>query len=114
MNKKENMDGLYRTIDDTKSINSQGENNSKVTLKEDNEVVTIHTPYCRDCNICDNCSQLSAYRNMYSTLFNAATLAEEQIQNAGAILRKAQMKCEQIFVEADVTPLVFHSNSNEQ
>lgn len=56
-----------------------------------------------ECNAYENSMEMLPYKKMYSIMFNAATDAIGKIQDAGAILCKAQQNCEEIFMEEAVT-----------
>jgi len=45
------------------------------------------------------------YKKMYHKMFNAATDAEQMVSQAARIIRNAQLECEEIYTEADYTPI---------
>jgi len=45
------------------------------------------------------------YKKLYYKMFNAATDAEKLISQAACMMRTAQQECEEIYMDADETPL---------
>jgi len=45
------------------------------------------------------------YKKMYHKMFNAATDAEQLVSQAARMMRNAQLECEEMFTEADDTPI---------
>ncbi len=48
---------------------------------------------------------MADFRKMYHKAFNALTDAEQLVSQAGRMMRAAQQECEEMFVEADDTPI---------
>ena len=51
---------------------------------------------------------------MYSKMYNSVTDAERLLQEATTKLRTAQQECEEMFVEADDTPIALADNSEKK
>jgi len=48
---------------------------------------------------------LADYKRMYHKMFNAVTDAEQLASQATRILRGAQLECEEMYTDADDTPI---------
>lgn len=48
---------------------------------------------------------MADYKTMYHKMFNAVTDAERQLQQATDTLRTAQQECEEMFIQANDTPI---------
>ncbi|MGJ4851931.1 hypothetical protein ACH6CV_16975 [Bacillota bacterium Meth-B3] len=48
---------------------------------------------------------MADYKKLYYKMFNAATDAEKLISQAACMMRTAQQECEEIYMDADETPL---------
>jgi len=46
------------------------------------------------------------YKKMYHKMFNAVTDAEQLVSQAARMMRAAQLECEDMYTEADETPIV--------
>ena len=57
---------------------------------------------------------MADYRKMYSKMYNSVTDAERLLQEATTKLRTAQQECEEMFVEADDTPIALADNSEKK
>jgi len=56
---------------------------------------------------------MADYKTMYHKIFNAATDAGRFMEKAEIIMKAAQIECEEIYTEADNTPLNLPDNSAE-
>ncbi len=56
---------------------------------------------------------MADYKKLYSKMFNAVTDAEALISQASRIMRTAQQECEEIYVDADDTPLLLIDKPKE-
>lgn len=48
---------------------------------------------------------MADYKIMYNKIFNAVTDAERQLEIVTDMLRTVQQECEEIFMQADETPI---------
>ena len=48
---------------------------------------------------------MADYKKMYHKMFNAVTDAEKLASQATRMLRNAQLECEEMYTEADDTPI---------
>ena len=48
---------------------------------------------------------MADYKKLYYKMFNAATDAEKLVSQADGLMRTAQQECEEIYMDADETPL---------
>ena len=53
---------------------------------------------------------MADYKKLYHKMFNTVTDAEILIAQAGRMMRTAQQECEDMYAEADETPLTLADN----
>jgi len=51
---------------------------------------------------------------MYHKMFNAVTDAEQLVSQAAQMMRAAQLECEEMYTEADGTPITLANRPEEQ
>lgn len=56
---------------------------------------------------------MADYKKMYHIMFNAATDAERLAKESSEILRKAQKRCEEIYLESEDTPITIKTLANK-
>ena len=53
------------------------------------------------------------YKKMYHKMFNAVTDAEQLVSRASRMMRAAQLECEEMYTEADETPIALVEKPEE-
>lgn len=56
---------------------------------------------------------MADYKTMYHKTFNALTDADRLIRQASTIIQTVQQECEDIFIEADDTPIILPTDGKE-